>query len=130
MVGHFGKKWTLRKILDKYKRKGMHKDVEEHVRKCEKFQKNIHSRATRMPMTLTQVAEKPFEKIYVDVVCPLPLTVDVNKYILTMMDDLKRFVDFAPMANQEAATVARILFEQILSLECRLQRIIHSSQPP
>lgn len=68
-----------------------------------------------MPMVLTDVSKLPFEKIYVDIVGPLPPTERENKYILSMMDDLTRFVDFVPMPNQEAETVASGLFEQIIS---------------
>lgn len=68
-----------------------------------------------MPMKISDVSQLPFDKVYVDIVGPLPETENGNKYILSMMDDLTRFVDFVPMPNQEANTVATILFEQILS---------------
>lgn len=115
LAGHFGAKRTLRKIKDKYKWTGMTKDVKNYVKRCEKCQKNKHTRGTKMPMALTGVADKPFDKVYVDIVGPLPTSECGNKYILSLMDDLTRFVDFVAMPNQEAGTVAKILFEQILS---------------
>lgn len=37
-----------------------------------------------------------------------------NKYILSMVDDLTKFVEFAPMKDQMAETVAYTLYEHIL----------------
>lgn len=68
-----------------------------------------------MPLRLTEVANKPFEKIFVDIVGPLPITLNDNKYILSMVDDLTRFVEFVPLPDQTAETVSRALYEQILS---------------
>lgn len=116
LAGHFGVKKTIKKIKTKYRWHGMCDDVKNYVRKCEKCQRNKITRATKMPMVISDVSRKPFEKIYVDIVGPLPTTEHgANKYILSMMDDLTRFVDFVAIPNQEAGTVARVLFEQILS---------------
>lgn len=115
LAGHFGAKRTLRKIREKYKWPGMTRAVKDYVKRCEKCQRNKHTRRTKMPMTLTGVAKLPFEKVYVDIVGPLPATENGNKYILSLMDDLTRFVDFVAMPSQDAETVAKILFEQILS---------------
>lgn len=62
---------------------------------------------------------KPFDKIYIDIVGPLPMTIpNGNKYILSMVDDLSKFVEFVAIPDQQANTVARALFEEILC-KCR-----------
>lgn len=38
-----------------------------------------------------------------------------NKYILSMVDDLMRFVEFVAIPDQTANTVSRALFEEILT---------------
>lgn len=115
LAGHYGARRTLRKIREKYKWNGMTSDVKEYVKKCEKCQRNKFTRGTKMPMILSGVSKLPFDRVYVDIVGPLPESENGNKYILTMMDDLTRYVDFAPLVNQEASSVANVLFEQIFS---------------
>lgn len=113
--GHFGVQKTYQKIKKKFIWKGMKKDVREYVKKCVKCQKNKFGRSVTMPLKLTTVSDNPFDKIFVDIVGPLPVSLNGNKYILSMVDDLTRFVDFTPMPDQLADTVARCLYEEILS---------------
>lgn len=113
--GHFGIAKTLARIKNKYDWKGMRKDVQDFIRKCPKCQKNKVGRVTRMPLVMPVVSQRPFDKIYIDLVGPLPLTEPGgNKYILSMVDDLTRFVEFTAIPNQEAKTVAKALYEGIL----------------
>lgn len=57
-------------------------------------------------MVISTTSSEPFEKLFLDVVGPLPRTKNGNAYILTMQDDLTKFSIAAPMANHEANTVA------------------------
>ena len=114
MGGHFGAEKTYERISRKYRWKGMKKQIEEYVKKCETCQKTKYGGGIKMPLTIVEVAEKPFEKIYIDLVGPLPVSIGGNKYILSMVDDLTRFVEFAAIPDATAETVARALFEQIL----------------
>lgn len=112
--GHFGVCKTYQRIKTQYHWPGMKKYIEQYINKCEFCQKNKNVINTRMPLETTSVSENAFDKIYVDVVGPLPVSSDGNKYILSMVDDLTKFVEFAPMADQTAETVAKTLFENIL----------------
>lgn len=67
-----------------------------------------------MPLVLVDIPEKPFDKVYIDIVGPLVETVTGNKYILSMVDGLTKFVEFTAIPDQTANTVARALFEEIL----------------
>lgn len=112
--GHFGVTKTFDRIRRNYSWKGMKKDIENYISKCDKCQKNKSTRAIKMPLQLTKLSVQPFDKIVIDIVGPLPTTLNGNKYILSMVDDLSRFVEFAAIPDQTANTVARALFEQIL----------------
>lgn len=57
-------------------------------------------------MIISTTAMEPFEKVFIDVVGPLPRTDNNNVYILTMQDDLTKFSIAVPMFNHEANTVA------------------------
>jgi len=66
-------------------------------------------------MVITDIAEKPLDKIYLDIVGPLEETLTGNKYILTFQDNLTKFVDWYAIPNAEAETVAQIFFDQIIT---------------
>ena len=49
--------------------------------------KNKLSQKTKMPLVLTDTPKKPFEKCALDI--GSPITMEENKYILTLQDNLK-----------------------------------------
>lgn len=57
-------------------------------------------------MIISTTALEPFEKVFIDVVGPLPRADNGNAYILTMKYDLTKFSMAVQMANHEANTVA------------------------
>ncbi|KAL0130248.1 hypothetical protein PUN28_002086 [Cardiocondyla obscurior] len=65
-------------------------------------------------MVITDTPEKPFEKCALDIVGPLTVTNAGNKYILTFQDALTKFSKAIPVANQEAATVAKAFATKII----------------
>lgn len=123
--GHFGVAKTYGRIRNQFYWKGMKRYITNYIAKCGKCQRNKAGRATRMKLCNTDLSDRPFDKIYIDIVGPLPMSASGNKYILSMIDDLTRFVEFTAIPDQTANTVARALFEEIL---CRytLPRVIIS----
>lgn len=68
-----------------------------------------------MPMVVSKPPYRPFDKVYMDIVGSLPVSVNGNKYILTFQDDLTRFFDCYAMPDAEANTVARIFYDESIS---------------
>lgn len=112
--GHFGINKTYKKIREKFHWSGMKEDIYRYVKKCAKCQRSKATRQIRAPLQLTKVSSLPFEKVFIDIVGPLPVSMNGNKYILSMVDDLTRFVEFTSIPDQQADTIARALFENIL----------------
>lgn len=112
--GNFGCNKTYERIKREYHWPGMKREIHAYVLKCTKCQINKKSRPIKMPLQLTKVSNSPFEKIYVDIVEGLPETNRGNNVILSMIDDLTRFVELAPLPDQRAETIAKALFEDIL----------------
>lgn len=50
-----------------------------------------------------------------------------NKYILTFEDNLTKFMDCYPMPNQEANTISRIFYDEIIS-RYRIPEILLTDQ--
>lgn len=63
-------------------------------------------------MKVTDTANDSFERVFCDIVGPLPTTYNDNKYILTTQDDLTKFIEATPLPDKSAKTVARALVEK------------------
>lgn len=105
--GHQGIKKTINRIRKQYTWDNLSKDVENTISSCDKCHKNIFSRETKMPLIITDTATKPFEKVYLDIVCPLKVTERGNEFILTFKDDLTKFFDCYALPDAKADTVAK-----------------------
>ena len=68
-----------------------------------------------MPMVLTDTPCRPFEKVYVDMVGPLPVSSSGNTLILTFQDDFSKYMTCAAMPDGEASTVARVFFDEVIA---------------
>lgn len=112
--GHTGYKRTIDRLKENYYWPNMKSDIKNYVQTCDACQRNKNTRKTRMPMVITTTSRKPFEKIFLDIVGPLPQTINGYQYLLTFQDDLTRFVDAIPLENQEADTVARAYTTNII----------------
>ncbi|KAM0729433.1 Retrovirus-related Pol polyprotein from transposon 297 [Formica fusca] len=112
--GHQGKERTINRIRLMHNWRGLTKDVEDYITKCEFCQKNKLSRKIKAPLIITDTADKPFEKCALDIVGPVTITNNGNKYILTFQDNLTKFSKAIPIPNQEAATIAKEFATKII----------------
>jgi len=67
-----------------------------------------------MSLEITDISKKPFEKCILDIVDPLTITTEGNKYILTFQDNLTKFSKAMLLPNQETAIVAKIFVTKIV----------------
>ena len=78
-------------------------------------------------MKITDTPRKAFDKIQIDIVGPLPITENGNRYILTVQDCLIKYSDVIPLKTIDSVTTAVALAENVI---CRFgcPRIIHTDQ--
>lgn len=112
--GHQGISRTYDRIKSYYKFSNMFDRIKQYVKNCPSCQKNKSCRNTKMPMKLTTTSEKPLEKIFLDIVGPLPVSMNNNKYILTLQDDLTKYSIAMPIPNQEAITISKVFVENFI----------------
>jgi len=105
--GHLGVSKTLKRIRTQIQWKGMRKDVRQYIEKCESCQKNKSSKKIKLPMAITTTSTKPFQKIFLDIVGKLPTSYRNNSYILTIQDDLTKFLLTIPLEDHKANTMAK-----------------------
>jgi len=104
---------TCRAIKAQYIWPKMRREVEEYVKLCRSFQVNqILTPKHKARKEITTTAERPFEKCYLDVVGPLRVTLEGNKYIMTFQDDLSKYAVTVPIGKQGAETIARAFVEK------------------
>lgn len=88
----------------------MKSDIRSYIRNCVSCQQNkTNFKPTKQPMEITSTAEKPFDKLAIDIVGPLPITENGNRFILTAQDDLTKFSLAEPIENHESITIAKTL---------------------
>lgn len=66
-----------------------------------------------MPMCITDTPQKAFDKLSIDTIGPMTTTSNGNKYALTALCDLSKYLIIVPIQNKESYTVARALVENI-----------------
>lgn len=114
--GHSGQKKLYAKIRAHYFWKGMTKDISKFVKDCQKCQLNKPRPKNReyIGMTITSTPQKPFDVVIIDTIGPLTITEQQNRYALTMICDLSKYLVTVPMKSKSAAEVAKAIFENFI----------------
>ena len=125
--GHFGIQATLLRTCERFYYPNMKAESETRVKACPdclaKIQRVKVRDATHHPRKTGYVGEL----LFVDLVGPMPVTRDQNKYILTIEDAYSRYVMAIPIPNKEAATVTHHLMARYISV-FGTPTAIHSDQ--
>ena len=112
---HRGMNKTYSAIMSQYFWPNISREVEEYVKQCRSCQVNkMLTPKHKDPMEITATAKHPFDKCYLDIVGPLPVTQGNNKYILTFQDDRTKYVVAVPIRQQDAETVARAFVANVM----------------
>jgi Integrase zinc binding domain/Integrase core domain len=110
--GHFGIEATYHRISYKYYWPKMHQDIENYIKACDvcqrkgKMKKNnpLHPIETR----------PPFEKIGIDLIGPLPITSNQNRYIVVAIDYGTKWAEARAIKDAAATTIVPFLYEDII----------------
>lgn len=66
---------------------------------------------TKQPMLITTIVNRPFERICMDIIGPLPLTEGGNTYKLTTQNELIRYATATALIYTTSETVAQTFVE-------------------
>ena len=114
--GHSGVSRTLNRVKQKYKWLNMRKDIMKFIESCKSCQLNKRAYGkNRAPMELTTTSVKSMEKIFLDIVGPLPVTESGNRFLLTAQDDLSKFSFAFAIPDHQASTIAKLLVNNIFT---------------
>lgn len=112
--GHTGNNRMVNNIARRYTWPSLYSDVRNFVDRCVACKKCKIQRHVRAPLEITSTATKAFQKIYLDIVGPLPVDEFENKYILTAQCELTKFVEAYPLKTKESDGVAEKLVNEFI----------------
>ena len=126
-AGHLGIQKLQAKVKDRFYWLGWFGDVKRWCQECVDCGSQKTAGPQRRAPLQSTVASRPFERVALDILGPLPETPNGNKYILVIGDYFSKWTESFPLPNQEAQTVAKVFVEQWI---CRLgaPRTIHTDQ--
>lgn len=112
---HFGENKTIARIKSKYFWENIEKDVKEFIGKClycqqEKLNRLRHREEACIPNT----PEFPNDKIAMDIFGPLPITSKGNQFVLSIQDQLTKYLILIPMKDQRAESIIDKLIEHFI----------------
>ena len=124
---YLGVRKTLSKIRQHYFWPDMSNDVRLYIAGCEKCWKR--KRPLKHKRALMQLVKSgvPMQRLATDILVEFPETKASNKYILVVADYFTKWTEAFPMPNMEAATVARLLVEEVVT-RFGVPQVIHSDQ--
>lgn len=114
--GHLGIQKTFESVRQKFYWPHMSQDVQDYVLSCDICQKvTVDSRQPQVLMTNMPITDT-FDSWHIDFLGPLPRTKENSyAYILLVDDRYSRWYEAFPMKDQDAKSVAKVLFNEIFS---------------
>ena len=112
--GHLGKHKTWKAFNRKYYTPQGKQRCRKIVRTCPECQLGKDYKARHVPKGHIN-SSGPWETVSIDIVGPLPVDGNSNRYIVTIMDVYSRYLIATPVRNHKASTVSRCLYESVVA---------------
>ena len=111
-LGHQGNNRMYCIIKRQYYWKGMNKDIRKYIANCVLCR---HDKAkVHYPLQMTEIPDRPFDKIAIDLVTDCETSASGNKHILTIIDHLTGWPEAFPIPNKSADTIVATLINNYL----------------
>ena len=113
LLAHAGIQKTVKRLLLDWYWPGMTTDVRHYINTCEICQRAKQGGLLANQGRRRMFAGRPWQKVAVDLVGPMPETPRGNKWILVLTDHFTRWQDAIPLVDATAPTVATALEERV-----------------
>jgi len=112
--GHFGVRRTVDQVQRRAYWPGWRKNIRGFCRRCVACSSYHRGQLPRTGQLQPMLSGAPFEKLHFDLTGPHPRSRRGSVYIVTCIDAFSKWAEAFLSPNKEAATVARILVEQVI----------------
>ena len=112
-LGHQGNFHTYCLIKHLYYWKDMNKDIRKYITNCVLYRQD-KAKVQQYPLHMTEIPDRPFDKIVIDLVTDCKTSTSGNKHILTIINHLTGWPEAFPIPDKSADTIVTILINQYL----------------
>lgn len=113
-AAHLGVEKTVQKVKESFYWPGMKDFIQNYCRQCDLcFARKPKSRKEKAPLGSYLVGE-PMERIAIDILGPLPITKNRNRFILVITDMFTKWTEAVAIPTQESTTVAKALVDNFI----------------
>ena len=112
-LGHQGNSHTYCLIKHQYYWKDMNKDIWKYIANCVLCRWD-KAKVQQYPLQMTEIPDRPFDKIAIDLVTDCKTSTSSNKHILTIIDHLTGWLEAFPIPDKSTDTIVTTLINQYL----------------
>ena len=100
-------------IKRQYYWKGMNKDIRKYIANCI-LCRHEKAKVQQYPLQMTEILDRPFDKIAINLVTECEMSTSGNKHILTIIDHLTGWPEAFPIPNKSADTIVSTFINKYL----------------
>lgn len=115
-AAHMGIKKTLARITPTFWAEGLQQTITELVRSCPQCQRCKQATNTKVGHLSSEVVDRPWKKIFIDHIGPLPRSTKGNKFVLSVVDAFSKFSFLIPARNTKAQVTVELLKNRVFSI--------------
>ena len=114
-LGHQGNSRIYCLIKWWYYWKGMNKDIRKYIVNCVLCQRE-KAKIETYPLQMTEIADRPFDKIAINLITECETSTSGNKHILTIIDHLTSWPEAFPIPDKSADTIVSTFTNEYLQV--------------
>ena len=93
----------------------MNKDIRKYIANCVLCRQE-KAKVQQYPLQMTEIPDRPFDKITIDLVTECKTSTFGNKLILTIIDHLTRWHEAFPIPDKSADTIVATFINEYLPI--------------
>ena len=101
----------------------MNIDIRKHIANCVLCQQE-KAKVQQYPLHMTEIPDRPFDKISIDLVTECETSTSGNKHILTIINHLTRWPEAFPIPDKSADTIVYTFINEYLPVHMCPQYIL------
>ena len=127
-LGHQGNTCTYCLIKWQYYWKGMNKDIWKYIANCILCCRE-KAKIQSYPLQVTDIPDRPFDKIAIDLITECETSTSGNKHILTIIDHLTRWPEAYPIPDKSVDTIFSTFINEYLPVHMYPRYILSDNIP-